>query len=106
MLGLYVVHKQDIIAQKVDIKCAKLVDETNDQLFCCLCVRDFELKILIEGVHLTNKIKMFDSCCFFRKKGIHINESKKAKKYMSPYYFLFYIQYKFMQKAEIYTTQN
>ena len=31
------------------------------------------------------------------KKGIHIVNLKKAKqKYMSPYYFLFYMQYEFM----------
>jgi len=33
------------------------------------------------------------------KKGIHIMNPKKQKKYMSPYYFLFYIQYAFMLKA-------
>ena len=27
--------------------------EKNDQLFCCLSVHDFELKILFKGVHLT-----------------------------------------------------
>ena len=35
-------------------KFVKLVDEKNNQLFCCLSVRDFELKIIFEGVHLTN----------------------------------------------------
>ena len=39
------------------MKCAKLVDEKNDQLFCCHSVRDFELKILFKGVHLTNSEK-------------------------------------------------
>jgi len=38
-------------------KCAKVVDEKNDQLFCCLSVRDFEPKILFKGVHLTNSGK-------------------------------------------------
>ena len=38
-------------------KCAKLVDEKKNQLFCCLSVRDFELKILFKGVHLTNSEK-------------------------------------------------
>jgi len=36
-------------------KCAKLVDEKNDRLFCCVSVPDFEPKILIKWVHLTNK---------------------------------------------------
>jgi len=30
------------------------------------------------------------------KKGIHIMNPTKQKKYMSPYFFLFYIQYEFM----------
>ena len=33
------------------------------------------------------------------KEGIHIVNLKKQKKYMSPYYFLFYIQYEFTSKA-------
>ena len=41
-------------------KCAKLVDEKNNQLFCCLSVRDFELKILFKGAHLTNSEKNVD----------------------------------------------
>jgi len=44
----------DVIAQKVNTICEKLVDEKNDRLFCCVSVRDFEPKILIKGVHLTN----------------------------------------------------
>jgi len=32
----------------------KLVDEKNNRLFCCVSVRDFEPKILIKDVHLTN----------------------------------------------------
>jgi len=44
-------------AQNVHTKCAKLVDEKKNQLFCCLSVRDFELKILFKGVHLTNSEK-------------------------------------------------
>ena len=32
----------------------KLVDEKYNRLFCCLSARDFESKILIKGVHLTN----------------------------------------------------
>jgi len=31
-------------------QCAKLVDEKNNRLFCCVSVRDFESKILIKGV--------------------------------------------------------
>ena len=38
----------------ISLKCAKLVDEKNNRLFCCVSVRDFEPKILIKGVHLTN----------------------------------------------------
>ena len=30
------------MAQKVHTKCAKLVDEKNNRLFCCLSVHDFE----------------------------------------------------------------
>ena len=61
------------------MKCAKLVDEKNDQLFCCHSVRDFELKILFKGVHLTNSEKLFDRKLYCL--------SKKYNKYMSPYYF-------------------
>jgi len=42
------------------------------------------------------KICLIDRCCFLMKKGIPIMNLKKKKKYMSPYYFLFYIQYEFM----------
>ena len=42
------------MAQKVYTKCAKLVDEQNNRLFCCLSDRDFEPNILIKGVHLTH----------------------------------------------------
>ena len=34
-------------------KCAKIVDERNNRLCCCLSDRDFEPKILLKGVHLT-----------------------------------------------------
>jgi len=44
-------HKQ------VQTKCAKLVDEKNHQLVCCLSDREFKLKILFKGVHLTNSEK-------------------------------------------------
>jgi len=33
------------------------------------------------------------------KKGIDSVNPKKQNKYMSPYYFVFYIQYEFMYKA-------
>ena len=33
-------------------QCAKLVDEKNNRLFCCVSVRDFESKILIKGVKM------------------------------------------------------
>ena len=45
------------ICTKVHTKCAKLVDEKNNQLFCCLSVRDLELKIIFKGVHLSNSEK-------------------------------------------------
>jgi len=35
-------------------KCAKLVDEQINRLFCCVSVRDSEPNILIKGVHLTH----------------------------------------------------
>jgi len=56
--------------KKFQTKCAKLVDEKNDQLFCCHSVRDYELKILFKGVHLTNSEKMFDRKldCLLKKK--------------------------------------
>jgi len=46
------VHEQDVIAQMVYTKCAKLDDKKKNQLFCCLRVCDFEPKILIKSVHL------------------------------------------------------
>jgi len=36
------------------IQCAKVVDEKNNRLFCCVRARDFEQKKKIKGVHLTN----------------------------------------------------
>ena len=55
-------------------------------------------KILNKGVHLTNYEKNYsiESYFFLMKKGIHFVYLKKQKKYMSPFYFLFYIQYEFM----------
>jgi len=41
------VHEYDVIAQQEYTKCAKLVDENNNRLFCCVSVCDFEPKILI-----------------------------------------------------------
>jgi len=35
-------HEKDVIAQNVNIKCAKLVDEKDNRLFGCVSVRDFE----------------------------------------------------------------
>ena len=55
----------------------KLVDEKNDQLFCCLSVCDFEPKILFKGVHLTNSEKVFD-------RKVYCLLKKIKKKYMSP----------------------
>ena len=48
--------------KNVHTKRAKLVDEKNDQLFCCLSVHDFQLKILFKGAHLTK---------FWRKKMVN-----------------------------------
>ena len=60
---------------KVYTKCAKLVDEKNDRLFCWVRVRDFEPKLLIKGVHM------------------YYYESKKAKKkricHHTPFYSIF-----------------
>jgi len=74
-----------------------LVDEKKNQLFCCVSVRDFEPKILIKGVHLTNKKNLFNrKLIFFLWGKIYILWIQKSKKrYMSPYYFLLYIQYEF-----------
>ena len=43
----------------------------------------------------TFKKTRFDRKLIFIKKGIHMNPKKK-KRYLSPYYFLLYIQYQFM----------
>jgi len=52
------VHKKDVIAQIVHTKCAKLVDEKYNQLFCCVSVRDFdEPKILIKLYSIILQIK-------------------------------------------------
>jgi len=48
------VHYSDVITQNIRTEYAKLVDENNYRLFRFLSVRDFEPKILIKGVHLTN----------------------------------------------------
>ena len=70
---------------KAYTKCAKLVDEKNNRLFCCLRVLDFKPKILIKVVHLTKKGDIF-----LMKKVIHSVILKKEKKYMSMYYFCLY----------------
>jgi len=75
---------------KVHTKCAKLVDEKKNRLFCCASVRDFEPKILIKLKKTVGQKVYF----LLRKKCIHIMNPKSSKKYMSPYYFWFYIQYK------------
>jgi len=67
----------DVIAQKVHTKCAKLVDEINS------------LTVLLSKCSI-------ESCCFSYEERYTYCLSKKQKKYMSPYYFLFYIQYEFM----------
>jgi len=89
-----------VIAQKVYTKCAKLVDEKNNRLFCCVSVRDFEPEILIKGVLLTNvapKNCLIESRFFSNEERYTYYESKKGElKHMSPYSFLFYIQYEFM----------
>ena len=71
-MSVSVVHKQDVIVQKVHTKCAELVDENNDRLFCCVSVNNFESKILIKGVHLTNFEKNRKLIFFLMKKGIPI----------------------------------
>ena len=66
MLGLkVVVNYKDIVAQNIHTKCAKIVDAKNNWLFCCLSVHDFEPKILIKGVHLTNLKKCSIESWFF-----------------------------------------
>ena len=77
---------------KVYTKCAKLVDEKNYQMVCCVnsvSVHDFEPQILIKGVHLSN----FEKVDFFlMKKGIHIMNPKKQKKricHHTPFYSIF-----------------
>ena len=61
-----------------------------------LSVRDFEPKILIKGVHLTHFEKTDRKLFFSFEERYTYCLSKKAKKFMSPYYFLFYIQYEFI----------
>jgi len=60
-----------------------------------------QAKILMKGVHLTIfKKKLFDRKFSFSYEERYTYESQKAKKYMSPYYFLFYIQYEFIQNTK------
>ena len=42
---------------------------------------------------------LIESDFFLMMKGLHNVYLKKQNKYMSPYYFLFCIQYEFMKKA-------
>jgi len=54
------------MAQIIRTKCAKLVDEHNNRLFCCLSDCEFEPKILIKGVHLTHfEKRLFDRKLIF-----------------------------------------
>ena len=69
---------QNVIAQKIHTTCAKLADEKNNRLFCCVSVRDFEPKILIKGVRLTNC--SIESSFFSYEERYTYPESKKAKK--------------------------
>ena len=64
---------------KVHTKCAKLVDENFYRLFCCPSVRDFEPKILVKCVHLTNFEKLFDRK-FSYEEWYTYCMSKKSKK--------------------------
>ena len=92
-------HKYNVIAQNVYTKCAKLVDEKNNRLFCCVNDLDFEPKILIKGVHLTNKKKFRQKVDFFlMKKGIHVIIQKSKNKYVTV--LLFYSIFKIF-KPEI-----
>ena len=47
------------LQKKVHTKCTKQVDEQNKRLFRCLNVREFEPKLLIKGVQILKKKKMF-----------------------------------------------
>ena len=60
--------------------CYKLVDETNNQLFCCLSVRGFEPKILIKVYILHMLEKLFNRkliVILSRKIDIHIVNLKQ-----------------------------
>ena len=59
MLGLKIVFINRMSLHK-KLK-AKLVDEKNNRLFCCLSVRDFEPKILIKCTNLQMLILLFNS---------------------------------------------
>ena len=83
MLGLLVVCINRMPLHTVYTTCAKIVDERNNRLFCCLSDRDFEPRILLKGVHLTK----IEKKCLWRK--VYKLLSRKAKMYMSPYYCFF-----------------
>ena len=73
-------HYSDVITQNIRTEYAKLVDENNYRLFRFLSVRDFEPKILIKGVHLTN----------IMKKGIQYKNVKSKIIYVTVLLFIWY----------------
>ena len=88
-------------------KCATLVYENNNRLFCCASVREFEPNILIKGVHPTNfeKKTVRQKVDFFlTKKGTHIVNLKKVKTdscHRTTFYSIFNMSSS--RKPEVYT---
>jgi len=80
------------------VQCAKIVDEKNNRLFCCLSDRDFEPNILIKGVHLTNfeEKNLFDRKMIFFEERYTYRLSKKAKTSKCHRTTMFYIHYEFI----------
>ena len=76
-------------------KCAILVDEIDNRLICCVSVRDFEQKILIKGVHLTNYKKncLIESWFFSHEERYTYYESikKTIKCHRTTFYSIFNI---------------
>ena len=73
------------IAQKVHTKCAKLVYEKYNGLFCCLNVRDFEPNIIDQTC--TSLLESY----FFSYEEIHIVYLKKQNKiYVTILLFILY----------------
>ena len=83
VICMQVVHSQDAIAQQVYTNCTNLVDEKNNQPFCC----DFEPNILIKGEKKYCSIESFFS---YDERYTYYESKKSKKKYKSPYYFYFY----------------